>query len=132
MQQSVCPHCDTIDSPLTRCKQGHVYCDGCALVRMLGADEEHEDDCSAFCPLCVPPPQEFVCPITHELMNTPVVAQDGFTYEKSAIEGWMDHRKASPKTNQPMEPIFFPNFNLKALIAEWKLLHGGAAAGGGA
>lgn len=126
MQQSGCPNCEAIDSPLARCKLGHTYCDNCALVRVLG-NEEHKDDCCAFCPMCTPPPQEFVCPITHELMDTPVVTQDGFTYEKSAIEDWMRHKQTSPKTNQPMEAVFFPNFNLKSLISEWRLLHCGGA-----
>ena len=126
MQQSnACPYCDAADSPLTRCKMGHTYCDGCALVRVSGGDEEHTDDCCAFCPLCVAPPQEFVCPITHELIETPAVAQDGFTYEKSAIEDWLRHRQTSPKTNQAISAELYPNFNLKSLIDEWKLLHCG-------
>jgi len=33
-------------------------------------------------------PPEFYCPITHEVMVDPVVAQDGHTYERQAIEEW--------------------------------------------
>jgi hypothetical protein len=125
--QHGCPFCDTPfhNTALTRCKLGHVYCDGCALVCMLGGEECANDSC-VFCPMCVQPPSEFVCPITHELMEMPVVAQDGFTYEKSAIEEWMRCKKTSPKTNEPIEAVLVPNFNLKSLITEWKLLHCGS------
>uniref|UniRef100_A0A182NHR0 U-box domain-containing protein n=1 Tax=Anopheles dirus TaxID=7168 RepID=A0A182NHR0_9DIPT len=45
-------------------------------------------------------PQEFTCPITHELMKDPVYAEDGFTYERSAIREWFTREKAvSPMTN---------------------------------
>ena len=125
---SACPFCEAaVEAPLTRCKLGHLYCDECALVCMLGSEEHNPEDPSVFCPMCVAPPQEFVCAITHELMETPVVAQDGFTYERSAIEDWMRHKKTSPKTNEPLEAVFFPNFNLKALISEWKLRHCGSS-----
>jgi hypothetical protein len=59
-------------------------------------------------------------------MESPVVAQDGFTYEKDAIEDWMRHKKTSPKTNEPIDAVFVPNFNLKALINEWKLRYCGS------
>ncbi len=123
-----CPFCETpaIGSQLTCCRMGHTYCDGCALVFMLGGDEPLPEASSVFCPMCIQPPTEFVCPITHELMVTPVVAQDGFTYEKSAIEDWMKYKKTSPKTNEPIEAVLVPNFNLKALIADWRLLHCGS------
>jgi len=122
-----CPFCDTlVRMPLTQCKFGHIYCDDCARVCMIGGDEDDAEDSSVFCPMCVQPPQEFVCPITHELMEAPVVAQDGFTYEKSAIEDWMRHKKTSPKTNEPIESVFVPNFNIKTLIAEWKLRYCGS------
>jgi hypothetical protein len=46
-----------------------------------------EDDESA--------PPELVCPITHELMTEdPVLAADGVTYERSAIENWFHNQVA--------------------------------------
>uniref|UniRef100_A0A182PHG7 U-box domain-containing protein n=1 Tax=Anopheles epiroticus TaxID=199890 RepID=A0A182PHG7_9DIPT len=45
-------------------------------------------------------PLEFTCPITHELMKDPVYAEDGFTYERSAIREWFSREKTiSPMTN---------------------------------
>ncbi|CAF0734468.1 unnamed protein product [Adineta steineri] len=42
----------------------------------------------------------FTCPLTKEIFHDPVVLSDGFTYERSAIQQWLDlgnHR--SPMTN---------------------------------
>ena len=72
------------------------------------------------------------CPITRELMTEPVLAADGFTYEKSAIERWIrrsatTQRDAgngfmptSPKTGLQMPFTLVPNTNLKQLIDAFK------------
>lgn len=45
-------------------------------------------------------PLEFICPITHEIMRNPVVAEDGFSYENSALLEWFETgKKTSPMTN---------------------------------
>ena len=41
-------------------------------------------------------PEEIVCPITHEIMLDPVVAADAHTYERKAIETWLQQKKTSP------------------------------------
>ncbi|XP_014240372.1 WD repeat, SAM and U-box domain-containing protein 1-like [Cimex lectularius] len=49
------------------------------------------------------PPHEFLCPITHQIMQDPVVASDGFTYERSAIQSWFaSGHCTSPMTNSYM------------------------------
>ncbi|XP_072396788.1 WD repeat, SAM and U-box domain-containing protein 1-like [Diabrotica undecimpunctata] len=46
-------------------------------------------------------PDEFLCPITHEIMSEPVMCSDGFTYEKNAITEWfMSGKYTSPMTNE--------------------------------
>jgi hypothetical protein len=51
-------------------------------------------------------PNEFFCPITLELMRDPVLAKDGHTYERNAIEGWFeqssgtDRNAISPKRRE--------------------------------
>jgi hypothetical protein len=47
----------------------------------------------------------FKCPITHEYFTNPVVAADGFCYERTAIIEWFKHRNTSPKTNLQLEHI---------------------------
>lgn len=39
----------------------------------------------------------FACPITGELMRDPVVAGDGHTYDREAIEMWLRKYEISPK-----------------------------------
>ena len=83
---------------------------------------------------------EFICPITYELMREPIVASDGHTYEKSAIEKWLKTRylldttptsteshvtdflviisKTSPRIGEPIDTTLIPNHNLKKLIQD--------------
>lgn len=61
---------------------------------------------------------EFICPITYELMREPVVASDGHTYEKHAIEKWLKTNHTSPRSGDSMEALIIPNMNLKKLIQD--------------
>jgi hypothetical protein len=38
----------------------------------------------------------FLCPITHELMTDPVIDPDGNSYERLAIESWLQQHSTSP------------------------------------
>ena len=65
-------------------------------------------------------PDEFVCPITYEVMQDPVVASDGHTYERSAIEEVLalpEERRKSPLTREPLQASLFPNRALKNRMA---------------
>mmetsp|Transcript_28785 Transcript_28785/g.73354 ORF Transcript_28785/g.73354 Transcript_28785/m.73354 type:complete len:662 (-) Transcript_28785:108-2093(-) len=42
------------------------------------------------------------CPLTMEIMRDPVIAADGFTYERQAIQSWLATSDASPMTNEPL------------------------------
>ena len=45
-------------------------------------------------------PEEYLCPITYDLMVNPVKCGDGFVYEETAITEWLMTRKnTSPMTN---------------------------------
>lgn len=47
--------------------------------------------------------EEYKCPITCDLPAWPVVAEDGMTYDRPAIEEWLQKGLGkSPMTNQPM------------------------------
>jgi hypothetical protein len=52
---------------------------------------------------------ELLCPITQELFVDPVVAADGFTYERGALLAWFarcgDGIVASPLTNAPLSSM---------------------------
>uniref|UniRef100_A0A3B3ZT60 WD repeat, SAM and U-box domain-containing protein 1 n=1 Tax=Periophthalmus magnuspinnatus TaxID=409849 RepID=A0A3B3ZT60_9GOBI len=67
-------------------------------------------------------PDEFLGPITRELMRDPVIAADGYSYEREAIESWIRGKtKTSPMTNLPLQTtLLIPNRSLKMAIARWK------------
>ncbi|CAD7703404.1 unnamed protein product [Ostreobium quekettii] len=63
----------------------------------------------------------FVCPITHEIMEDPVMAADGYTYERKAIMQWLKAHRRSPMTNEAMvEIVLIANHGLKSAIQEWR------------
>ncbi|XP_021253304.1 WD repeat, SAM and U-box domain-containing protein 1 isoform X3 [Numida meleagris] len=66
-------------------------------------------------------PDEFLCPITRELMKDPVIAADGYSYEKEAMENWISNeRRSSPMTNLPLHSLVLtPNRTLKMAISRW-------------
>tara|TARA_B100002052_G_scaffold297468_1_gene328268 strand:- start:1053 stop:2153 length:1101 start_codon:yes stop_codon:yes gene_type:complete len=67
------------------------------------------------------PKDEFMCPLTLEIMNDPVVASDGYTYERSVIEDWFRKgNNTSPITNETLEfKTLFSNKTLRILINEY-------------
>ena len=66
-------------------------------------------------------PTEFCCPVSHELMEDPVVAGDGFTYERSCIEDWLKERRKSPMTGATIKTsVLNPNQDKKSAIIAFK------------
>ena len=65
-------------------------------------------------------PDAFVCPITRDVMDRPVVAADGHSYEHDAVAKWLTRNARSPLTNAPMGPELVPNITLRKAIAEWR------------
>ena len=65
-------------------------------------------------------PDDFYCSITCEVMSDPVIAADGFSYERVAIEQWLaTGTGTSPKTNEVLRHReLTPNKALKTLIAD--------------
>lgn len=61
--------------------------------------------------------QVFLCPILQTVMTDPVMAQDGHTYEYSAIVGWFKKNSTSPVTRANIATDqLFPNFALRTLL----------------
>ena len=60
-----------------------------------------------------------------DIMDDPVVAADGITYERASITDWLASHSTSPTTNEPMDSkILFPNVSIRAQIIAWKEQHG--------
>ena len=51
-------------------------------------------------------------------MREPVVASDGHTYERAAIEKWLKAHQISPRNGEPISTLTIPNINLKKLIQD--------------
>ncbi|XP_055817267.1 U-box domain-containing protein 33 isoform X2 [Solanum dulcamara] len=70
-------------------------------------------------------PSYFICPIFQEIMQDPVVAADGFTYEAEALRGWLDSgHDTSPMTNLTLShKNLVPNHALRSAIQEWLQQH---------
>eukprot|EP01084_Bolivina_argentea_P012858 24080_1 len=45
-------------------------------------------------------PKRFIGPITKEIMRDPVVAFDGYVYDRQAIENYLKNHKKSPMTGK--------------------------------
>ncbi|KXZ45740.1 hypothetical protein GPECTOR_51g726 [Gonium pectorale] len=68
------------------------------------------------------PPPKYVCPITLCVMDDPVTAADGVSYERSALEMWMElGNDEFPGSGVKIEDrTITPNPELKAEIAKWR------------
>jgi len=62
-------------------------------------------------------PDDYVCPITAEIMTDPVSTLDGFTYERTAITEWLRTKDTSPSTGATLESkTVIPNLSLRSMI----------------
>ncbi|CAJ1958629.1 unnamed protein product [Sphenostylis stenocarpa] len=67
------------------------------------------------------PPNHFICPILQDVMDDPCVAADGYTYDRKAIEKWLEENDKSPMTNMVLpHKHLIPNYTLLSAILEWK------------
>eukprot|EP01084_Bolivina_argentea_P056429 103294_1 len=63
-------------------------------------------------------PSEFMCPITKQTMEDPVICSDGHSYERFAIQDWLLNHETSPMTNAKLvTKQVFPNHSLRSMIA---------------
>ncbi|KAL6224049.1 hypothetical protein ACLB2K_002905 [Fragaria x ananassa] len=84
----------------------------------LMADSENQSSSGKFTP-----PKDFVCPITSALFDDPVTLETGQTYERKAIQEWLDRGNSTcPITRQNLQSTQLPktNYVLKRLIASWQ------------
>ena len=66
-------------------------------------------------------PEDHSCPITYEVMTDPVTAADGMTYERAAIEKWLEDNDTSPSTGAELPHKHLnPNQALKSIIRDWE------------
>ncbi|GAA0174404.1 ubiquitin-protein ligase [Lithospermum erythrorhizon] len=81
---------------------------------IVSPDENKKSDSSGI-------PEDFLCPISLELMRDPVIVSTGQTYERSYIQRWVDCGNTTcPKTQQKLQNLTLtPNYVLRSLISQW-------------
>ncbi|KAL3837764.1 hypothetical protein ACJIZ3_022355 [Penstemon smallii] len=67
-------------------------------------------------------PDEFRCPISLDLMNDPVIAASGHTYDRISIAQWINSgHHTCPKSGQRLiHMALIPNYALKSLLHQWR------------
>ena len=66
-------------------------------------------------------PDDLRCPLTLELFEDPVTAQDGHTYERRAIVEWLNKKKTSPLTHEPLDATaLVPQHVVRKLIESFR------------
>ncbi len=64
-------------------------------------------------------PNSCYCRLTRSIFIEPVLAMDGHTYEKTAIEDWLSKIGTSPATGQPLfKEQLIPNLAVREIIDE--------------
>ena len=68
------------------------------------------------------PPKDFVCPITSHIFFDPVTLETGQTYERKAIQEWLERGNVTCPITRPLSASILPktNYVLKRLISSWK------------
>ncbi|CAH1418235.1 unnamed protein product [Lactuca virosa] len=71
-------------------------------------------------------PNEFLCPISLQLMQDPVIIASGQTFDRTSIETWMHAgNEFCPTTKQILtNQTLIPNFALRSLITQWRETNG--------
>jgi hypothetical protein len=66
------------------------------------------------------PPDDFICPITQDIMVNPVTCALGHSFELVKMEHWLATHDTSPKTNTRLpSKILTWNHALRNVIEEW-------------
>ncbi len=60
-------------------------------------------------------PDDFLCPLTLQMMYDPVTAPDGKIYEREVIAEWVKKNGTSPLTREPLE------YNIQSFRTNWTL-----------
>lgn len=68
-------------------------------------------------------PPEFLCPITNEIMQDPVLSKYGHSYERSAIVEWLaSHSNTCPMTRKKMQlSDLITHPTLRLAIRQWQI-----------
>jgi antitoxin component YwqK of YwqJK toxin-antitoxin module len=60
--------------------------------------------------------ETLICPITNNIPEEPVMAEDGFIYERAVIQRWLKYKSHSPMTNEEMGTKIIPSTQLRNVV----------------
>jgi len=64
--------------------------------------------------------EAFVCPITQEIMEDPVITPQGMSFDRKAIIDWLSRNQRCPLTKKPLKKEdLITNYALKSSIQEY-------------
>jgi hypothetical protein len=63
---------------------------------------------------------DFCCPVSLMLFVDPVIASDGFMYEKASLQGLLRNRMVSPMTREPLKKEFLPAKQRRSAALEFR------------
>ena len=65
-------------------------------------------------------PQNYLCPISYQIMTDPVITPYGISYDRESIENWLKINKMDPIAHKKLDKnMLIPNYALKSLIEEY-------------
>ena len=64
-------------------------------------------------------PDQFICPINKTIMTNPVITAAGHTYERAAIEQWLESHDTDPMSNTTINRTLIANIALRQQIQEY-------------
>jgi hypothetical protein len=75
------------------------------------------------------PDKRFICPLTNQVMDDPVMTKTGHNFERAALRKWMDDMgETCPVTSKPLSgATIVSNSKLKWEISQWQLYYGDMA-----
>jgi hypothetical protein len=63
--------------------------------------------------------QQFICPISHRIMDVPMITPCGHTYDRDSISAWLERRSVDPLSLQPLRLFsLYPNRALQEELLE--------------
>lgn len=74
----------------------------------LNIDQDIEDELE----------KPFKCALTGKVMSQPVIASDGYAYDKQAIINHLQKDCYSPQTNELLSNIVYPNYRLRKMLQD--------------
>ena len=65
-------------------------------------------------------PDEFLCPISTDIMSDPVITCVGQTYERSCFEEWLEAHDTDPMSHIPISRTLTSNIAMRQAIERYK------------